>query len=222
MTALSCGGYIRHILNRNHQSFEGGSARQAFDSAMGYLESRQIEVAQHPDEIWWLCERIAALRPRALLEIGSREGGSLFLFAHMMPAGSTIVSIDLPAGPWGRAGSQRSLEGVVADLRTRGWDAHWIRGDSHSESSVHSLRSLLDGRPLDALFVDGDHTYAGVCADWMTYGPLVRPGGLVAFHDLVPPHESSGVEIHRLWAELTRTHAGESCIREWGIGILHV
>lgn len=36
---------------------------------------------------------------------------------------------------------------------------------------------------LDVLFVDGDHSYEGVLADWLLYAPLVRKGGIVAFHD---------------------------------------
>ena len=37
---------------------------------------------------------------------------------------------------------------------------------------------------IDLLFIDGDHQYASVLTDWLLYSPLVRPGGLVAFHDI--------------------------------------
>jgi predicted O-methyltransferase YrrM len=40
---------------------------------------------------------------------------------------------------------------------------------------------------LDFLFIDGDHTYEGVKQDFEMYTPLVRKGGLVAMHDIVPP-----------------------------------
>lgn len=40
------------------------------------------------------------------------------------------------------------------------------------------------GGGVDLLFIDGDHTYASVLTDWLLYSPLVRPGGLLAFHDV--------------------------------------
>jgi len=47
----------------------------------------------------------------------------------------------------------------------------------------------LNGEPLDFLFIDGDHTYEGVKRDFEMYSPLVRNGGIIAFHDIVkhPP-----------------------------------
>lgn len=36
---------------------------------------------------------------------------------------------------------------------------------------------------LDLLFIDGDHSYEGVKADWEAYGRFLRPGAIVVFHD---------------------------------------
>lgn len=38
---------------------------------------------------------------------------------------------------------------------------------------------------IDFLFVDGSHAYQDVLCDWLLYRPLVRMGGIVAFHDSV-------------------------------------
>jgi predicted O-methyltransferase YrrM len=48
------------------------------------------------------------------------------------------------------------------------------------------VRDALGGRPLDLLLIDGDHRYRGVTADFDTYTPLLRPGGLIVLHDIVP------------------------------------
>jgi len=37
--------------------------------------------------------------------------------------------------------------------------------------------------PVDVLFIDGDHSYAGVTADIEAWVPHVRRGGLILFHD---------------------------------------
>jgi len=39
--------------------------------------------------------------------------------------------------------------------------------------------------PIDLLFIDGDHSYEGVKADWAAYAPLLAPGATVVFHDYV-------------------------------------
>ena len=36
---------------------------------------------------------------------------------------------------------------------------------------------------LDLLFIDGDHSYEGVKADWDAYNRFLKPGTLVVFHD---------------------------------------
>lgn len=37
---------------------------------------------------------------------------------------------------------------------------------------------------LDLLFIDGDHSYEGVKADWDAYKALLREGSTVVFHDI--------------------------------------
>lgn len=39
---------------------------------------------------------------------------------------------------------------------------------------------------LDLLFVDGDHRYAGLKSDLENYSPLVKQGGLILVHDIIP------------------------------------
>jgi len=38
-------------------------------------------------------------------------------------------------------------------------------------------------KSLDLLFIDGDHSYAGVKADWDAYKRFLRPGSIIVFHD---------------------------------------
>ena len=49
-----------------------------------------------------------------------------------------------------------------------------IKGDSHHESTKQEVLNRLQGEPLDFLFLDGDHTLAGVSLDYQLYAPLVR------------------------------------------------
>lgn len=63
-----------------------------------------------------------------------------------------------------------------------------IRGASQNPRTVKRARRIL--KSVDVLFIDGCHEYEAVFGDWLNYHGLVRPGGLIAFHDSVcgQPH----------------------------------
>ena len=37
--------------------------------------------------------------------------------------------------------------------------------------------------PLDFIFVDGEHSYAGLQSDWTLWAPRLGAGGIIALHD---------------------------------------
>ena len=40
-----------------------------------------------------------------------------------------------------------------------------------------------EDKKIDFLFIDADHSYEAVSADWKNWSPYVRKGGIIAFHD---------------------------------------
>ena len=40
-------------------------------------------------------------------------------------------------------------------------------------------------KPIDVLFIDGDHSYEGVKSDWDNYTPHMSPFGVIVFHDTI-------------------------------------
>ena len=60
-----------------------------------------IRPVQVKGEIMELPKILAKHRPRYLLEIGTAGGGTLFLFSRVVASGATLISVDLPAGPFG-------------------------------------------------------------------------------------------------------------------------
>jgi hypothetical protein len=74
-------------------------------------------------------------------------------------------------------------------------------GDSHSDTAKAFLAS---GR-YDLVGIDGDHTEAGVRADWAAVKPLLLPGAVVWFHDIaidIPGQDGAA----RLWWELRQRY----------------
>jgi predicted O-methyltransferase YrrM len=164
--------------------------------------------------------------PGAVLEIGTARGGTLFLLAQVAREDALLVSIDVPGGDYafgGRPEYKRRSRLYRALGRDRQRIAY-IAGDSHREETLTEARTVLGGEPLDLLFIDGDHTRKGVELDYRMYSPLVRSGGLVAFHDIVPgPPEAVG-GVPSFWREI-RTSEAIEIVEDWeqrafGIGVL--
>ena len=59
-----------------------------------------------------------------------------------------------------------------------------FQGNSRSPVTAKGVADEL-GSAVDMLFIDGDHGYNSVQDDYANYEPLVRKGGIVAFHDSI-------------------------------------
>ncbi len=112
-----------------------------------------------------------------IIEIGSAIGGSTLLMAAATegtaPAdGPTIYSIDpdVATRPAMRALFEHS--GHAPRLR---------QIVKTSDAAIAELAHLAN--QVGFIFIDGLHTQACSASDFALYAPLLRPGGLIAFHD---------------------------------------
>jgi len=161
---------------------------------------------QKPDELAALIELLAGRKLTSVVEIGTALGGTLFLWCRLAHPEATIVSIDLPGGPFGSPDGT-AQPSVLASFAESTQSVHLLRLDSRDPATRAELDTLLGGQPIDLLFIDGDHTYRGVRADFLEYAPRVRDGGLVVFHDILPTETHPEVEVHRLWRKLQEIDA---------------
>jgi predicted O-methyltransferase YrrM len=177
------------------------------------------------DEIAAFIEQIAARRPQAVLEVGTEMGGTLFLLTLAASPDATIISVDMPVRGFG--GYPRWKAAYFRRFALPSQQLHLLRANSHSFATLQGVRALLVNRPLDVLFIDGDHSYGGVRADWEMYGPLVAPGGVVAFHDIVLHPPATGCDVHVFWQELKKEFSHQEIVADsrqsWGgIGMIWV
>ncbi len=186
-----------------------------------------LDPVQERSEILGLVEIVRGLRPRRVLEIGTATGGTLFLLARSAAPGALIISVDLGGGRKFASrdgGCPRWQVPLLRALGLAGQRIELVRGDSHRPHLHRRVREVLAGEPLDFLFIDGDHRYEGVKQDFEAYGALVRPGGLVALHDIVPDRFGMNGDVHRLWREVRRDYPTRELVadrsRGYGIGIV--
>jgi predicted O-methyltransferase YrrM len=183
-----------------------------------------IRPSQIKSEISELLSLVRGIEPKTVLEIGSEGGGTLFLFTKMASKDANIISIDLPEGKFG-GGYPAWKSGLFKSFAYDSQIVHLIRADSHMPETLDEARKTLGGRPLDFLFIDGDHAYEGVRKDFEMYSPLVRKGGIIAFHDICPgPAEYVG-GVPDFWNEISVRYRSRSIIDNLsqggrGIGVL--
>lgn len=189
----------------------------------GFFKS--IEPRQNSVEIEELYKTICDLSPSGILEIGTARGGTLYLWTQAATDSALIVSVDLPGGEFGGAYPLCRVP-FYRSFAKPGQKIHLLRKDSHDAQTIKEVKGLFDTRSVDFAFIDGDHTYEGVKADFLNYGNLVRPGGVIAFHDILPTSEFPDIQVFRFWQEIKEKYPTKELIgiegsgRKIGIGMI--
>jgi predicted O-methyltransferase YrrM len=188
---------------------------------------KTIRPRQNPVEIERLFEIICELQPTRVLEVGTARGGTLYLWAQAASADATLVSVDLPGGDFGGAYADCRSDLYQAFARN-GQNMQLLLADSHLAETQQAVVDRFGGEQIDFAFIDGDHTYEGVKADFLDYGKLVRPGGIIAFHDILYRKDQPTIRVDKLWQELSEKYPCEALIgpdgsgKKIGIGVLRV
>ena len=122
-----------------------------------------------------------ALRAKWISEIGSYVGASACCFgasAWNNPR-KTIICIDT----WNNCAMSEGSRDTWDEFQknTSIFRDYIIPVRGFSTEVVERVRAITD--TLDLLFIDGDHSYQGVKADWEAYKGFLTPGSIVIFHD---------------------------------------
>ena len=207
-------GTIRNLSLQNHSLEQ--LVDVVFEYANGFFAPIQIR-----EEIVEALQEVRKLKPRYIVELGTAGGGTMLLWLRVAHPEATIVTIDLPGGEFG-GGSSPLRVPLFRRLGMPGQTIHLIRGDSHQQATLESTKHYLKGNSADFLFIDADHTEEGVRSDYVMYSPLVRPGGMIAFHDIGIKRPEYGVK--KLWQELSLTKPSKEILGRpltYGIGLLY-
>jgi predicted O-methyltransferase YrrM len=181
---------------------------------------------QVKEEISELLQIVKGKNIRTFLEIGTGNGGTLFLFSRVASDGARAITIDLPGGAFG-GGYSSFKSGFYRSFARPGQEIMLIKANSHDESVKQKVAAMLGEGKLDLLFIDGDHTYEGVKQDFELYSGLVRPGGIIALHDIVVHPPESDCNVNKFWDEVKVKYKSREIIHDknqgWGgIGVIYV
>ncbi len=181
---------------------------------------------QNKFELLEFLKLIKKIKPKMVLEIGTAMGGTLFLLSRYSSANAVIISVDLPEIRVGSRNFPNNPSFFEKFIRKK-QKCIFIRGDSHDLSTFKKIKEILDNRKLDLLFIDGEHTYNGVKKDFEMYKSLVKSGGLICFHDIVPGSYSNVGKVPNFWREIREEYNFREIVKDWnqggfGIGILFI
>jgi len=116
---------------------------------------------------------VQALGARRIFEIGTFEGGTTRLLAAKAGEGAEVFTLDLPAAEvaWGTQIGTK-FRGSAMEPRIKQFFGNSLEFDFSPYE-----------RSIDLVFVDAAHDYPHGFADSRTALRLVRPGGVVLWHD---------------------------------------
>lgn len=120
------------------------------------------------------------------IEIGSYSGASLFLIYNTLKSKHKQVrgvAIE-PSGTLQFYNLLNQLHPDVSHLKML------------SNPAVSEINQIIEKnqKSADVILVDGDHHYEGVYQDILDYYPLLSPGGIMIFHDFLPPLDDNNRE----------------------------
>lgn len=106
-----------------------------------------------------------------ILEVGTSFGQSALLFALNTPDNVQITTLDI----------QKVADNPTVGIQFRG---HPLSTKIvQCASNLEEILPTLAPKSFDLIFIDGDHSYAGVLSDSLAALSLIRPGGVICWHD---------------------------------------
>lgn len=121
-----------------------------------------------------------ARRGGAIAEIGSYIGASACCFgAAVQASAGRVICIDTWQNDAMSEGNRDTWRAFQDN--TRRFRNYIVPFRGYSTVVTQAVQEVAPR--LDVLFIDGDHAYAGVKADWDAYKDFLKPGSTVIFHD---------------------------------------
>ncbi len=179
----------------------------------------RVNSVQKRSEILSLANAVRALKPKVIVEIGTCNGGTLFIWANI--ATQCVITCDL--------NKSKVREELYAGFPppVSACKVISLAGDSHQSAFRDSVAQSLDGHAVDFLFIDGDHTEPGVRSDYEMYSGLVRKDGIIAFHDILEKQPIPQNQVYHFWKIIKQITHTEEFVDDYaqtgyGIGIIRV
>jgi len=169
-------------------------------------------IAQKKYEILMLQELLKNEKISRIVEIGTWTGGTARLWAKMVSRydDGIVYCCDLSF----HYGTHQAYDPVADAVETYNNQLYngtpeekfikELQGNSHDPAFIESVKNQVGINSIDFMFIDGDHSYQGIKADFNNFYSLVKKGSYIAFHDIIDSeyHRNYGVHVSPFWNEI--------------------
>jgi predicted O-methyltransferase YrrM len=137
---------------------------------------------------------VLARDARVMFEFGTCTGKTAYLWARNQPDGGTVTTLTLPPELADQVrGAAGDDPAALSYARQESRFSRFLYSGTTVEGRIVQLlgdSKEFDEQPFvsqcDVVFVDGSHAYSYVASDSAKALAMVRPGGLVLWHDYSP------------------------------------
>ncbi|MEH1992648.1 class I SAM-dependent methyltransferase [Nostoc sp.] len=161
------------------QSISYQNIHDAVESIEGFMVPGQEE---------YLFNKVKSLPEDAVIvEIGSFKGRSTVAMAYAcIGTKRKIYSIDTWDGNDADFSERQFFEVWQQNVQLNGLEQYVIPLRGYSHHVLSCWDKLTNSKAIDFIFIDGSHQYLDVLKDFELSFSLVKNGGWIAFHDVVP------------------------------------
>lgn len=158
------------------------------------ISKDKFKIQQIQEEWEWMIGQTIGdwTNRKNILEIGCYDGGSSYYLSNFA---KRMVTMD-----WHDPARFDTLE-------MKAQDYIYVGGDSHKPENLNKAIKTFD-EPFSFAFIDGDHSYEGVKADFENVIPYLPSGCPVVFHDIVISdfHHDHGCYVGEFWRDLKKNY----------------
>lgn len=169
------------------------------------------------EHIPWAFLLVDALRPARIVELGTHAGDSYCAFTQAVK--SLNIDCECHAVDHWQGDEQAGYYGpeILKALRKH-HDPRYDQFSTLHEMDFAQARRLFEDESIDILHIDGSHGYEEVKADYESWWPKVRSGGIVLLHDTKV--QRPGFGVWRLWETIQNTQTTLSFDHGHGLGLV--
>lgn len=149
---------------------------------------------QNPWELAQLVEIFYKKASMSYLELGPYHGGTLYWFLKAAYPGCKLAGVDFFDE---KLGGRWKTPPEWQEWVKPGTTLQFFEGNTHDLTIIGAVREYFD-KGLDFLFIDATHEYEDCRQEFVDYGAMMNPGGIICFHDIRPRNMGS----HQLFEEV--------------------
>jgi predicted O-methyltransferase YrrM len=143
-----------------------------------------------PGEMEVMAALLREVEAKTMIEFGCRDGRTAWVLLHNVAALQRYIGVDVPMDYLPRLAHQR--EEMVPN------PGYLAASDPRFDLVLRPFGTLdlgpQDLEPCDVVFIDGDHSEGVVAHDSDLARALVKPGGVIIWHDA----NNDGVEVRQV------------------------